>query len=487
MEITLKVNAAHGRKSPGRIEIRADEVGLTPHAGLAITGELARRTGLLDMLDGEIAANRRAAPVKQRERGASPGELLTAIAEAQLAGAECFADLEDLRVDEAGAPLRAVPEVPASSTALQIAKRFRRSHLQAAERAAARAGAKLDEALGREAGEEVTVDLDASGVEVFGAAKQGAARNRDGQLAYSPYLATWAERGRALCSELHPGNRQMLSGPESARIACRAIDLLPEGHGPVSFRVDSGFYRVELLRRLRERGATFTASVPRSSAMWAALERIPEPDWAHATEMAGAEVAETTYSPKEWKGEPLRLIIRRVALRAADVSPHTRSRRRRTLHPEQLALLEAGEDAGRLYGYSFILTDREEDAAWIEHHHRHRAQIEERIREAKLGAALRNLPSGDINANRVWLFCSLLAVNLGAMVCDVSPLASASKAAPKGTPLRRAAKTLRKLLFAVPARVIRSGRRMVLRLPAGFRHVDAFASTYRAAWGLPPP
>jgi len=487
MEITLKVNAAHGRKSPGRIEIRADEEGLTPHAGLAITGELARRTGLVGMLDGEIAANRHAAAVKQRERGVSPGGLLTAIAESQLAGAECFADLEDIRADDAGASLRAVAEVPSSSAALQVAKRFRRSHLQRAERAAARAGAKLDEALGREAGEEVTVDLDASGVEVFGAAKQGAARNRDGQLSYAPYLATWAERGRALCSELHPGNRQMLSGPESARIARRAIELLPEGHGPISFRIDSGFYRVELLRALRERGATFTVSVPRSSAMWAALERIGESEWAPATEMSGAEVAETTYAPKEWKAEPLRLIVRRVALRVGDVSPHTRSRRRRTLHPDQLALLEAGEDAGTLYGYSFILTDREEDAAWIEHHHRHRAQIEERIREAKLGVALRNLPSGDINANRVWLFCALLAVNLAAMVCDLSPWAGASGCAPAGTPLRRAAKTLRKLLFAVPARVIRTGRRTILRLAVGFRHPDAFAATYRAAWGLPPP
>jgi hypothetical protein len=244
---------------------------------------------------------------------------------------------------------------------------------------------------------------------------------------------------------------------------------------------------VELLRRLRERGATFTASVPRSPAMWAALERIEESAWEPATEMAGAEVAETTYVPTGWKAEPLRLVVRRVALRAADVSPHTRSRRRHTIHPDQLALLEAGEDAGQLYGYSFILTDRSEDAAFIEHHHRHRAQIEERIREAKLGAALRNLPSGDINANRVWLFCALLAVNLGAMVCDLSPVAGASGKAAAGAPLRRAAKTLRRLLFAVPARVIRTARRTILRLPAGLRQLDAFAATYRAAWGLPPP
>ena len=483
----MKVNATHGRRSPGRIEIRADEESLTPHAGLAIVGELARRTGLVGLLDGEIAANRRAAAVKERARGATPGELLTSLAEAQLAGAECFSDLEDIRADEAGAPLRAVADVPSSSSALQVAKRFRRSHLQRAERAVARAAAKLDEALGREASEEVTIDLDATDVEVFGAAKQGAARNRTGQLAYCPYAAFWAQRGRALCSELYPGNRQTLSGAEATRIAERAIKLLPEGHGPVSFRVDSGFYRVELLRRLRERGATFTVSVPRSTAMWAALERIEEDAWEPATEMEGAEVAETTYSPEAWKAEPLRLIVRRVALRAADVSPHTRSRRRRTIHPDQLALLEAGEDTGQLYGYSFILTDRDEDVTFLEHHHRHRAQIEERIREAKLGAALRRLPSGDLNANRVWLFCSLLAVNLGAMVCDVSPLAGASGQAPQGAPLRRAAKTLRRALFGVPARVIRTGRRTIMRLPAGFRYAGAFAATYRAVWALPPP
>lgn len=487
MEITLKVNATHGRKSPGRIEIRADDESLTPHAGLAIVGELARRTGLVELLDGEIAANRRAAPVKVRQRGVSPGELLASLAEAHLAGAECFADLEDMRADEAGAPLRTVAKAPSAPTALQLAKRFRRSHLQRAERALARAAGRLDQALGREASEEATIDLDATDVEVYGAAKRGAARNHTGQLAYCPFAAFWAERGRCLASELHPGNMGRLPARDSALIAKRAVALLPEGHGAVSFRVDSGFYAAELLKELRAMGATFTVSVPRSTAMWSALERIEEGDWRPATEMQGAEVAETTYSPGAWKGEPLRLIVRRVALRAGDLSSHAQARRRRTIHPDQLALLEAGEAAGQLYAYSFVLTDRDEEAAWVEHHHRQRAQIEERIREAKLGAALRRLPSGNLDANRVWMFCALLAVNLAAMVCDVSPLAGASGAAHEGAPLRRATKTLRRLLFAVPARVIRTGRRTILRLPAGLRYAEAFAATYRAAWALPPP
>ncbi|MBW8059877.1 MAG: hypothetical protein FVQ78_05990 [Solirubrobacterales bacterium] len=103
-----------------------------------ILGELARRVGLVELLDAEIAANRRARPVKVRQRGVSPGELIASLAEAQLAGAECFADVEELRADRAGAELRAVTEVPSAPTALQLAKRFRRSHLQRAERAIAR-------------------------------------------------------------------------------------------------------------------------------------------------------------------------------------------------------------------------------------------------------------------------------------------------------------------------------------------------------------
>jgi hypothetical protein len=39
----------------------------------------------------------------------------------------------------------------------------------------------------------------------------------------------------------------------------------------------------------------------------------------------------------------------------------------------------------------------------------------------------------------------------------------------------------------VPARIVRSGRKTILRLPAGFRYAAVFAATYTAAWALAPP
>lgn len=484
----MRVKSGKRDRRPGRIVVRADDPSLTPYAGLAIVGELARRLGLAGLIDDALAVERRARPVKLRRRGLSPGQLVVSLAEAQLVGADFFNHVEDLRADAAGAPLRAVAQAPSASTALQVAKRFRRVHVHRVERALAKAGERLDRALGRDPAEPVTVDLDATQVTVYGRRKQGAGRSRHGSLSYAPHVAFWAERGRSLTSELVGGNREKLAGAECARIARRALSLLPAEHGQATFRVDSAYYSHQLLNAFRVEQARFTVSLPRSQAMWKALAEIPEDAWEEALEMEGAEVAETTYTPAGWEGEPLRLIVRRVPFSAAQIAAGSETaRRRKTIPPAQLALALEGELCS-VFGYSFILTDiPDRDAVAVEHFHRHRAQIEERLKEAKLGQALRHLPSGNENANRVWLTAALLALNLSAFCCDLCPAARASGAATaEDAPLRRAAKTLRRLLFCIPARIVRTGRQLILRLPQGFRHADTFRRTLDAVYALPP-
>jgi hypothetical protein len=489
MEVTRRVMAVHRDRRPGRIVVRADDRSLTPYAGLAVSGELARRVGLAELIDAELAVERRARPVKVRRRGLSPGELVVSLAECQLVGGSFFDHVEDVRADQAGARVRAVAATPSAPAALQNAKRFRRCHVQRIERAAARAGERLDRALGREASEPVTVDLDATQVTVYGQRKRGAGRSRHGCMSYAPHVAFWAQRGRALTCELVGGNREKLSGGECATIARRAIALLPAGHGPVTMRIDSAYYAVELLERLRAERARFTVSVPRNQAMWKTLGQIPEDAWTDATDMPGAQVAETTYTPGGWRHEPLRLIVRRVPFSASQIAKLRGSRRLKTIHPDQLALALEGQVAS-VFGYSLMLTDiatTEKTAVEIEHFHRHRAQIEERIKDTKLGQALRHLPSGDEHANRVWLTAALLALNLTAWCCDLCPAAGASGKAPDDAPLRRTAQTLRRILFNIPARIVRSARRTILRLPHGFRHADVFRTTLDAVYALPPP
>ncbi len=73
---------------------------------------------------------------------------------------------------------------------------------------------------------------------------------------------------------------------------------------------------------------------------------------------------------------------------------------------------------GHVYAYSFIATNLDVStparAVAVEAWHRMRTDIEDRIRDAKHGAALRHLPSASRAANTVWMWGALLAVNLSA-------------------------------------------------------------------------
>jgi hypothetical protein len=477
--------AREGRfRQVSRVEIRADEETLTPFGGSAVVGELVRRIELIPALDAAIETAPRVGglkPVKQRARGCSPGEALVSVAESMLCGGDSMLDLERLRADAAGAELRAVADVPAASTACQLARRFRRSHLRAAEAAFARCANAVDGQLGRHGEEPVTLDFDSSQVEVYGRRKPGAAVNYQGQLAYQPLLCSWAQRGRMLTTELLSG-ADSTRGEEPRLLLRRALEYLPDGHGHVSARFDSGFYRVDLLADCRAHDVAFSISVPRSSAMWAALERIPTDAWQPADGLTDAEIAETTYAPGGWEHAPLRLIIRRVAHQADALSDDPRARRKRTIPRDQLALGLAGE-ADTVYGYSFILTDLPGEPAAVERHHRERAQIEERIKDQKLGVSLRRLPLSDLDANRFWLHCTALALNLLALLNDLM----FGPEPPGHLPRRRQAKWLRRMLLCVPARVIHHARQIILRLPAGLPSAPAFAHAYDVARGLAPP
>jgi hypothetical protein len=70
---------------------------------------------------------------KQRRRRIARA-LAKHLAESQLVGGDFVDHVEDLRSDHAGAPLRAVTEVPSAPAALQNAKRFRRVHVRRMER-----------------------------------------------------------------------------------------------------------------------------------------------------------------------------------------------------------------------------------------------------------------------------------------------------------------------------------------------------------------
>lgn len=430
-----------------------------------MVAEVNRIVGVADTIDTYVGR------IKQRRQGLSAGELVLSVAECMLAGGDFMSDLDHLRADEAGAELRAVPDPPASTTFLALARRFDEVALAdlgvAIGSLAATAFAAYPEARRAElAALRPTIDLDPTDVEVYGSKKEGVAYNYQGQRVGRPHPAVWAETGMVLAADLGSGADD--PRPQAPDLIARAIAALPEGLGRCRVRADSGFFDKAVADAAVANNADFAIAVKRNQAAWRAERDVPVEDWRPARGMRGAEVAACTYVPAGWPAGT-RCIVRRVRLAADDVRADLRSRRRRTIDPVQLAMVLGGE-ADHAYAYSFIVTNLTSDVVEIEAWFRERAQVEERIKDSKCGLALRHLPSGYHRVNVVWMWAAFLALNLSAWTQALGRIDSTARAH---------AKRARRELFSIPARVLRHARRIVLRFSPAARRgplLDAWAA-----------
>jgi len=456
---------------------------LTGSAGVLALGELMDRLGVIEALDTGIG------PIKTRALGVTAGELVAGLAQCQLLDGKFVNAVDRHRADTAAQALSAVPAV-ASTTVGGLTRCFGPDRVAGIEAGNAQIIARGWALLGEQRRTAVLtgrigIDLDATDVEVYGRLKRGVAYNYLGQRAGRPHLATWADTGLTLAADLLTGVQDVrahssaLLGRAVAALPAEVRDSFSDTHRP-AVRADAGYFAAELAHTAVGLGCDFAVAAKRNPAMWRAAA-IGEQDWSPANRMTGAQVAVCDYAPAGWPPGTY-TIIRRVRVDAEQVSTDPRSRRRRTIDRDQLTLLLDGV-ADHGWATSFIVTNLPtggagfDTATDVEAWFRMRTDIEDRIREAKLGAGLIHLPSGYVETNTVWMWAALLAGNL-------STLLQALTGIDTGTQGRAHGDRLRHELLRVPARVLRHARDLTLRLPPGHNLLPQAMATLRA---LPAP
>jgi hypothetical protein len=261
-------------------------------------GEVDRVLGLTGAVDRHVGS------VKQRRRGLTGGQVLTAMASCQLTGGDHLVSLDRRRADTAGQQLDPVP-TPPSTTAAGIARRFGTEQLRGIETAIGQVNTRLVGLVGqvrRSALLKVaTIDGDTTDVEVYGRHKEQVEYNHAGQRNLRPHIGFWAEAGVPLAAEL-------MAGAADARSNCvqlldRAIAALPEGVQQVRARWDAGYFAGALAHACVQRGVQFAIGAKRTAPVIAAAAVPPESQWIPAIGMDDTELAIIDYLPGSWPAE----------------------------------------------------------------------------------------------------------------------------------------------------------------------------------------
>jgi DDE family transposase len=464
------------------VGIGAPDRSLTAVSGMVAVTELVDRLSMIKLLDAAIG------PIKARDRGHSGGQLLVGMAAAQLAGEDFLVGLDRQRGDVAGQVLAAVPGL-GSTTAAGLARRFTGGQWRAVETGVGDIHTAMLAALAPQRVAAlcatVTVDLDTTDVEVYGRKKRGVAYNYQGQRCGRPHVAT------VLAADLMAGDEDPRG--HAADLLGRALAALPAAAraGRIRLRADAGYFAGALARAAMVAGVEFAIGAKHIAPLWRILDGVAESDWTAAIDMDGAQVAVAQYCP-DWWPAATRLLIRRVRLAPAQLSADPRSRRRRTLHPDQRALPIAElAAADAVYGYSFIVTNLDvstgQRAAAVEHWYRHRTAIENVFRDTKHGAALRHLPSGYPQVNKAWMWGALLAASIAGWLHQLTATPGpGNRLVGHGTRDGQAMiVTLRHRLIRIPARLVRHAGTIDLRLPPGHHLLNKVLARLRALPATP--
>lgn len=418
------------------VQVVASSQQLTAHAGLVLVRALADRLGVAGLLDRVT--------VKRRRRGYSPSQAILALVEMLIAGGECLDDIALLRADGAQELLRG-QGLPEATTLGRFLRRFTLGHIAQLNRALDQLFARVHPLLERET---LTLDLDASYVEHHGpvGSRQGTRGTYKGVVGWHPLFCFVAETGEWLHAKLRHGHSGASTG--AARFLRECLRRLPAG-AAVFLRADEGFYGKTFLAELEQHGITYTVGAMLNNALRERIGAVAAGDWRPSSYRDGSEVTSFVWRPTSWK-QPRRFVVRRDPAEPG----------------EQLSI------EGREWHYWALVTnDQERSADELEIWHRAKASVENRIKEAKLGFALDNLPSRLFHANWAYLLSTLLAYNL---LVWLKLLALPEREHTSH------AKRLRFRFIAVAASVGRSGRRLVLRLSAGYTlFADFVAALHR--------
>ena len=458
----MKVKSSHGRPSMAvkrarcrpSLKVAADGHGLVSHAGTRLLADLAERSGLGADLSAALA------PLVKAPRRHAPGEVLVDLAVMLADGGECVLDLK---------PLRGQPglfgEVASQPTAWRLLNAIDEGVLAGLQ--AARAASRARAWAAGLAPAKLTLDFDATLVNLHSEKERAEPTYKKG-FGYHPLLVYLDQTGEALAAKLRPGSAGANKAADHVELLDAAVAQLPvstkaddpEGGAGVLVRADTAGATHGFVDAIVAKHFEFSIGFDITEAVRLAITDVPADAWqAPVTqdleERTEAGVAEITgYLDLSAWPEGTRAISRRE-------EPHVGA---------NFNLFDP--DGWR--HQCFITNSADPDIVYLEARHRGHAHVEDHIKDAKATGLLR-FPGHSFASNSAWLLVVLMAQDLGAWAQGLCF---------KGDPATCLPKRLRYCAWHTAGRLVRTGRRTLLRLDAAWPWAKQLAQAFERLAGL---
>jgi hypothetical protein len=259
-----------------------------------------------------------------------------------------------------------------------------------------------------------------------------------------PMVGHIAEVGMVVACDFRTGNTSPAKDNLAFIQQCRSA--LPRDCYIKSLRIDAAGYQTKIIQYCEDQSIHYAIRAKMSAGIKDHIETLDDKDWHPLIDKNGeASQDQSTCRMVHWIADhetPLTLVIQRKAIKGQ---------------------FELGEDepvdrteiTGQGYIYRGIVTDQEDwtDSQIIHWYNQRGEDSENRIKELKLDFGGDVLPCSDFSANALYFMISALSFNLLALMRLFLPEELA----------HHRAITIRWRLYAIAAKVVRTGRQIFIK------------------------
>lgn len=426
---------------------------LTSRAGLLSIAQLMETLNQAERIDQHF-------PLPKSNRGYKPSTFIKTLILMQHEGSFHLDDIRHLQEDEALRTVLNLDKLPSATTLGDWLRRM--GKVPSIEDAwVAINQAVLQSALHR--CKEVTLDIDAT--EII-ADKTSAQWTYNKNKGFMPMVWHIAQTGQIVAVDFREGN--VPPAQDNLAFIRQCQQSLPEGCTLNALRIDSAGYQTKIIAYCDEHGIEYAIRAKSSASMRAQFEAASDSDWQPLIDKKGEPInGEDTYRTSFCIGDYERaftLIVQRKAIQG-----------------QTNLELESENNADELsiggYIYRAIATNRDElsDSSIVHWYNQRAEDSENRIKELKLDFGGDTLPCSDFKANALYFLISALSYNIFALMRALLPEELS----------HHRATTLRWRLYAIAAKVVKTGRQLFVKLKE--KHRTLLEQVLTALKELKPP